>query len=84
MDKGYSIEQRYQLAILLRSLKQDINDVIESLITNNAGDHEMMLICERLIEFPELTYGIRKLTLEGVTLDNKPIQLSHEDNKTVC
>jgi hypothetical protein len=80
MGDDYSIEQRYKLAILLRSLKKDISDVIDGLITNNVSDHEIMLLCERLIEFPELTYGIRKLTLEGVTLDNNPIQLSHGDN----
>jgi len=75
----YSIEQRTQLVQLLRNLKKDINSVIDGLLTATVQDHEVMLLCEQLIQFPELTYEIRKLILEGVTLNNNPIQLLEEE-----
>ena len=73
MKDEYSIGQRQQLAVLLRALKKDINTVIDGLLTNNAQDHEVMLLCEQLLAFPESTYIIRKLTLENITLNNMPI-----------
>lgn len=69
MNYEYSIEQRHQLASLLLALKKDINIVIDGLLTNNAQDHEVMLLCEQLLAFPESTYAIRKLTLENITLN---------------
>ena len=69
----YSIEQRIALIMLLKKLKRDVNDVIDGLITNNVQDHEVMLLCEQLIEFPESTYEIRKLTLQNITFNNMPI-----------
>jgi len=74
MTEGYTIEQRHQLVVLLRELKKDINEVIDGLLTNNAQEHEVMLICEQLLGFPELTYAIRKLTLENITLNNATIE----------
>mgnify|MGYP000155092584 CR=1 FL=1 len=73
MSDEYSIEQRHQLASLLLALKKDINAVIDGLLTNNSQDHEVMLLCEQFLAFPESTYIIRKLTLENITLNTMPI-----------
>jgi len=74
----YSIEQRYQLAKLFRTLKKDIDLLVYGLLTNTAHEHEVMLVCEQLDEFPKLTHGVRKLTLDGVTLNDKPISKNIE------
>lgn len=73
MTNDYSIQQRYQLAKLFRTLKKEIDLLVYGLLTNTAHEHEVMLVCERLDEFPALTYGIRELTLDGVTFNNQPV-----------
>lgn len=79
MTNDYSIQQRHELVKLFRTLKKDVSKVIDGLLTNTVQDHEIMLICEQLLEFPELTYHIRKLILNGVTLNNKPVTTDIED-----
>lgn len=72
MDE-YSIEQRIELIKLFRELKKDVNTVIDGLITNNVQDHEVMLMCEQLIDFPELTYKARKMSVNEITFNTKSL-----------
>lgn len=72
MDE-YSIEQRKDLIKLFRELKSDVDTVTNGLITNNVQDHEVMLMCERLIDFPELTYKARKLSVNDITFNTKSL-----------
>lgn len=72
MDE-YSIEQRIELIKLFRELKKDVNTVIDGLITNNVQDHEVMLMCEQLIDFPELTYKARKMSVNDITFNTKSL-----------